>query len=376
MKHWKKLFSLSLACLLAVSATACAQQDQTPTESSLSGDVSQTVPEDNTAKELQKVLEDSEFKGIAYITKNGKVLLSKSTGTSDKTGKNAVNENTLFRIASNSKQFTAAAIMLLVQEGKLSVSKKISTYFPSCSYGSKVTIHQLLCMRSGIPDYITLKDGKLPFAATQNASAAENKKAIEEYILSRELSFKPGVEMEYSNSNYFLLARIVEIVSGMSYEDYLTEKFFKPLQMTQTGFADTFSGELAEEMAVNRQQAYLLYPGMSFGAGSIISNVHDLNLWLNSLTDYPILSKEVVTDMAYSNSNPGDALQYGYGLMIDASGNAFFHTGTLSAYSSMLYVNQVTNTKMILLSNYPGKEIEAVGTGLINYLPLDFEASE
>lgn len=381
----KRLAAALLAAVCALSFTACSGQsdDKNNKNESKSSTLSDDESSDSrsVSEKLSDVLKEYNFSGCAYISKGGQELLSTGRGYADAKGTKEIDQNTVFYIGDISKSFTAGAVMLLIEQGKLSITDRLEKFFPDCAYGKNVILHQLLCMRSGIKDYLgyTDKDGtyhfytsdELPVSISEKAGADENKKAIEKFILESELSFEPDSKTENSNSNYFLLARIVEKVSGMSFEDFVSKNFLEPLKMTRTGFSDSFSGETAEDLKSDESMKHLFRSGATFGCADMVSCASDLVLWEGSLIEGTILSKETVADMYYEHSKNPNGTYYGYGLMTDGTGSVFFYSGGISSFSSMIYADTFTDTRMVLLSNDPDVSIASVGTGLVKTLPED-----
>src|SRR6187455_1847958 len=171
------------------------------------------------------------FNGAALVAKNGIILLNKGFGYRNATEKVTNNEQTIFQLGSVTKQFTSAVILKLQEEKKLSVSDKLSKYFPGYPKGDSITIEQLLTHTSGIFNY------------TNNGTFMENevtKSASREKIMAlfkdKPLDFSPGTGWNYSNSAYSLLGYIIEDVTKMPYEQVVRKYIFTPLQMTHSGF--------------------------------------------------------------------------------------------------------------------------------------------
>ncbi len=182
---------------------------------------------------LNAMLEGTGFSGVVLVTKNVKTVCEAAKGTENKFSNKKITADTKFCIGSVSKQFAAAAILLLRQDGQLSVDDKLSKYFPDYRYGNELTIRHLLDMRSGIREFYDveyiddafteLPTGELRGLITNDNTVEENREILEDWLLRQPLEFEPDTAFEYSNSNYFLLARIVEIVSGQSYNEFLRE---------------------------------------------------------------------------------------------------------------------------------------------------------
>ena len=163
------------------------------------------------------------------VARDGKVLLSHGFGMADLSHDVPITPTTKFRIGSVTKQFTAAAILKLQEEGRLSVNDKLSKFFPDFPRGDEVTIHHLLTHTSGIKSFTSKPD----FMATVTSPATSDQ--MIDSFKNDPFDFDPGEELSYNNSGYFLLGLIIEKVSGKSFNDYLRDTFFEPLGMHDTG---------------------------------------------------------------------------------------------------------------------------------------------
>ena len=242
------------------------------------------------SENLDAIITDNKFRGTVYVKIGNALEYIGTNGFSDKDRHTKNSTDTCFRIASLTKQFTAVAVMQLVEEGKLSLDDTIDKYFPSYKYGKKITVKNLLTMTAGIKDYINkggdtntyaYNESQLEYKVSAENSAKKNKKAVMDWILDQELNFEPDEKYMYSNSAYFLLGDIIEQVSETSYEKYIKENILKPSGMMNTGFEGT------DKLAVGYQDIYdnawTLYPGVGYSATSLISNVPDLLKWVDAL---------------------------------------------------------------------------------------------
>lgn len=169
-------------------------------------------PEKEAAFFFNSLVSSNDAGVAVLVAQNGKILLEKGYGLADREHHVAVTTETKFRICSVSKQFTAAAILKLQEEGKLSVNDKLSKYIPDFPRGDEVTLHHLLTHTSGIPNYTS----KLGFSL-QMTNAIKTEALIESFK-NDPYDFDPGTKWRYDNSGYVLLAYIVEKVSGQTYE--------------------------------------------------------------------------------------------------------------------------------------------------------------
>lgn len=388
----KKMVVISTVCVILFSSLllcACGNNEaersavSTVESSAASAKIDESSAEETKSgltESIAELIEEQDFVGEVYVVQNGEVVFDSGTDLDD----SDCDENTVFKIASNTKQFTAAGILILQQDGKLDVNDKLDQYLPECSFASKVTIHNSLSMRSGIPDYmgytdeygnhLALMEEQLGFRVSKDAEAEENVASIYDFLSQQELSFAPDSQFEYSNSNYFLLAKIIEKVSGQTYEEFLTERIFAPLSMDSTGFTDSYdirNADIAKATQNDPNTEYLNYPGLSFGAGNIMSNAKDLSAWLEELDQHKILSKESADRMMKNDSADDDTMQYGYGLMIDEQNGFVWHTGLIPSFASMTLTSTDGNIRIILLTNEPMNDPTILGTKIFDLFDLE-----
>lgn len=327
------LVIISMLTALVLLLTAC---QSTSTESAQA--IEATDGEDYAAY-IKDKMESLKFSGVVRLSIDGRVYEA-ANGTLSPDSDEAITMSSQFAIGSVSKQFTAAAIMLLRDEGKLSLDNTLQKWYPEYKYGADITIKNMLTMRSGIRDYVNSPDSTEEYYSrydfTETGSAEKNRKATRDWIFSKELDFKPDTQSAYSNSNYFLLGEIIETASGMSYSEYLNEKFFAPLKMTDTGVTDDISGSkrlvppVPEADTADIVSAEVYGKGLGIGDGNIISTAADMDKWMTSLREHTVLSEETVKEMT-ADYSPDGSLHYGYGFCI-GSNNTFWHDGEIDSY--------------------------------------------
>lgn len=337
---------LSLILVFSLFFTASCSKSK-PKENSPKDSINGLV------KKYNKTLNQLQFKGEIYISAKDKLLLNKGVGYADEILKIKNNEKTLFVIASVTKQFTASAIMLLRERGKLSVNDRIIKFFPEYKYGKDITVSDLLRMRSGIPDYLNMKLNSLfpKGYDSYNHSAEENRKYIKKAIFGFKLSFKPASKYEYTNSGYFLLAEIIEKVTKTSYKDFLNKEIFEKSGMSSTGFIDDNlnNKNLAEPHYYKKDDInnYYKVKGMTFGGSDIVSNAEDLNKWANALSANIIINQSSLDIMRSTAENK----DYGCGLYVEK--DCVYHSGNFPPYKSSLFVAlDGSGFSCVALSNY------------------------
>jgi CubicO group peptidase (beta-lactamase class C family) len=298
---------------------------------------------------LSKLVKAKLFSGSVLIARNGKVFLSKGYGEADRE-KHLVNTaQTKFRIASLTKQFTAMAILILQTQGKLNVRDRICTYLSNCPASwQAITIHQLLTHTSGIPDFTRFPD----YLPTQGSPSSPTQTIAR--FKDKPLDFQSGEKFSYSDSGYILLGSIIERASGATYEAFLRDNIFAPLQMVNLGY-DHNNGDLALGY---RDQTNVLadFVDMSipYAAGGLYSTVEDLYRWDRALYTDKLIPKKL-RDMMFTpfampkKGGPG----YGYGWGIGKEGNHLLvsHEGAINGFQSGIYRYPNDKTVIIILGN-------------------------
>lgn len=262
---------------------------------------------------LKQYSEFGQLNGAVLVADEGKIIYEKGFGMANMEWAIPNQPDTRFRIGSVTKQFTAALILQLVEEGKIKLDGKLTDYLPDYrkDTGDKVTIHQLLNHTSGIPSYTGRPDFEKEIMRNPFSVADLVKK-----YSSGDFDFEPGARFSYNNSGYIILGAIIEQITGKSYETVLTERILKPLGMTGTGYDNT--APLLQKRASGYQKrpagyinAAYLDMSLPYAAGSMYSTVDDLYKWDQSLYEDKILSAESKKLMF----TPGQA-NYGYGIRI------------------------------------------------------------
>ena len=291
------------------------------------------------------------FNGTALITYNGETMLHKSYN-------NSFTENSresLFRIGSISKTFTAMIVAQLEKEGKLSFTDPVRKFIPNFVHGD-LTIHHLLSHQSGIPDFLKNKDYLPQILVNEYTN-----EAIVRQFCSDALAFQPGAQFEYSNANYAILSLIAERVLKQTYPAILSQYIFKPLGMSHSYFGDSLNLNPVTGFLYGKPEPR--YPLQNVvGAGGITSTAPDLLKWSHALDGEQLLpiakfGHLIQPKAAYSD---WDA-HYGYGWMIDRymftsskRHKTFYHPGTDFGFYAM-FVKQPANGITIILLNNTGE---------------------
>lgn len=275
------------------------------------------------------------FSGSALIAKDDKVLLHKGYGRINKQKAVPITVDTRFWVASVSKQFTAAAVLKLEQEGKIGLTDSITKYFRNVPKDKDtITIHQLIIHTSGLGQNYAA-DG---IADRDGAVLA---------ILKEPLKGRPGEKFIYSNDNYTLLAAMIEVASGHTYESFLRANLFRPAGMSQTGFWGERPGDGKEQIApmIGEVSAELKEANWGFrGATGISSTSGDLYKWHRALLTDIVLSEKSRQKLFNPYARLGGGGQYAYGWFVSktkdgrdviwARGNEDFgHNAIISRYA-------------------------------------------
>lgn len=334
---------------VVTTAPTTAAPSTAPASSAASG--AQVFAATDDIREKMDKLETINFSGVAYVEKDGVPVASYVRGTlSDGT---PITLDTPMPVGSVSKQFCAAAILLLQQQGKLSVSDPLDKYFPEFAEGAKVTLHHLLCMQSGLTDFFSDSEAAQELAGkiTLDNTDEQNTAVIKEWVFSHSTSVEPDDVYQYNNVNYILLGNIVEQVSGKRYIDFLRESFFTPLGMDHTGSIFELKDKPAWAQAFHYDPEELqpgIEPGLAKGAGDIIATAADMTRWMNMLSSGTILSAESYKAMTTNYS--GD---YGYALGTGI-GDGAGHFGQIGEFTSADYFDPEQRLTVFAVANAGG----------------------
>ncbi|WP_340114765.1 serine hydrolase domain-containing protein [Maribellus mangrovi] len=334
--------------LITATIFACSPKEQQPTETGLQA----------FADSIFKADIDSSFIAGAsvLVAQHGKLLLDKSYGLASIELGVPIPADASFEIGSVTKQFTAAAILKLNQEGKLSLNDDITKYLDFDTKGRKVTINNLLYHTSGIPGYTELPEfGDLSIEQHERDTLL---RVVEKH----DFLFEPGEAMIYCNTGYFLLGLIIEKISEMSYEDYLNEAFFVPLGMDHSYYcsiSEPVTGKVYGYSYSPKglvQKPYLDHT-WPYAAGSLCSTKEDLLTWLEALHGGGVLDESGYELMTTPGTlNDGTPLRYAMGLEhFKLSGNEMIaHAGGINGFLTETRYFPGANLYVVCLVNTTG----------------------
>ena len=365
-----------IAAAFVAAFLGSAAQAQTSDEKSLAASID---------KAAAAAVAAGESPGLEVaVIKGGKPVLVKSYGSANLEQGVPVSNNSVFRIGSVTKQFTAAALLLLAEEGKVSLQDKLSKYYPNFPRANDITLDQMLHHTSGIFNYTAA-----PSFAVDGMVHRSTDEMVE-FIgkLPKTQDFEPGTNWSYSNSAYFILGGVVEKASGESLAKVFKTRFFTPLGMTHSAFDDEteivagrargYSGT-APGKFTNAPFISMSIPG---GAGSIRSTAGDLAKWnaalyggkvlkaasltamltpgkLNSGENTGVAMSKMMTAAGAPASPPSAKHEYGYALFLslDEGHRKIDHGGGIYGFSASLSEFPDDKTTVVVLSNAIGKDV-------------------
>lgn len=337
-------FIILAASCLFVFQSASAQNAAAPSAKEITAKVDEY---------MKAAVEVERFSGSILIARDGQTIISKSYGMANVELDVPNTPNTVFRLASITKQFTAAGVMMLQERGKLNVNDPACKYLTDCPAAwQPITIRQLLTMTGGIPNVAAPDLGpitSLPVSWEQWLAAVKKKP----------LDFVPGEDFKYANGNYTLLGFIIERVSGKSYGEFLQENIFTPLGMKQTGYEDPL------RIIKNRATGYRQLPGdpvtnvpyaemiRLYAAGGIYSTTEDLLLWDKSLYTEKLLMRKSIDEMftPFREMYPGKAYAYGWWTSKKFGRQEIAHGGNLAGFITYIARFPSDRVTVIVLSN-------------------------
>lgn len=317
--------------------------------------------------QFDKIVESNKYLGSIYMKLGNDFEYISSHGAADNTKHIDNSINTRFYVGDVTKQFSAAAVMLLTEKKKLKLDDTLDKFFPDYSYAEKITVEQLLNMTSGIKTYVSHNDitnppsylvNELNEAVKEDNSAEENKELILDWIFEQELAFEPGTRFALSDSNYYLLGEIIEQASGEEYTEFVEKFILKPLGMGSSGFEADKKTAIPYDRGANTQS--LNYKGVGYSSSGMISSVSDLLKWIDGLHNNQLLSSASV-NMMFSNRLTGiknNKKAYGFGA--DLNGKYISSTGRFDAYSAYLIYNIDESEIYIALTNYTASDNKLV----------------
>ncbi|MDT8977726.1 serine hydrolase domain-containing protein [Paenibacillus sp. chi10] len=314
---------------------------------------------------IQSMHERGDFNGSVLVAVQGEVILARGYGFANVELNVPNQRETVYRIGSNSKPITAEAILTLAYQGQLRLEEQLTTYLPEFSQWEHISIEQLLTHRSGIPNLVLLPEfpqfSLLPHTVDELIAT----------FSALPLNFEPGTSFEYANSNYILLGKVIEAISGKSYADYVREYVLLPAGMENTMLEDSTT------IIANRAVGYEVDPKGSLQRASHIdmSNAHAAGGFLSTIDDLYRLNF-AMRSKRWFEQDAGDVSgnmyahhhqPYGYGWFIPSI-PVVFHHGGINGFTSTFVRHLEQNLTVIALSNIVTPNTAALGQKLMDML--------
>lgn len=322
------------------------------------------------------MISEEHFKGVVLATVNNEVIHAKGYGMANDTIKN--NVNTKFHVASITKQFTAAAIMQLVEQNKINLKGSINEFLPAQYRSDKwnvVNIHHLLCHTSGIKDYAVTRDY---YNVVKGFCLGNTVDRMIKEAMAKELDFPPGSTFSYSNIGYTLLGEIIQNTTGEPYHRYLKTNVLDPLEM-RSSFIHTIDYEASSDEAIgyrwdDEQNQHVLDDIVSLPVtepdGNLVTTLNDFLKWTNIYTEneQPILQDQSIKKMTtpYVEADEvgpyGNLDMYGYGLYL--SKELISHSGYIVGFRSHFIVNPKEKIRVFVFANNVSMSPKNVSSGI------------
>jgi CubicO group peptidase (beta-lactamase class C family) len=301
--------------------------------------------------------------GAVLVARGDEVLFQGGYGKSNLELDVPNTPETVFRLGSLTKQFTAAAILQLQDQGRLSVNDTLDRYLPDAPHAGEVTLAQLLSHSSGIPDSLASPGLELRQAHTPDEMIS--------LVAGQPLEFTPGSQYHYCNVCYLMLGRIIEIESGQSYADYMAEHIFQPAGMTATGVDD--ASIIVPHRAAGYNWDGQTYRNAEFvdmsnvgGAGVLYSTVGDMYKWDRALYSDTLLSAAAREAYFTPRVSMGEGESYAFGWVIVATPEHTLaeHSGGVNGFDTFVIRDPATQLYVIVLSNVENPAAVDVAQGL------------
>ena len=319
---------------------------------------------------MTEVAKTGEFSGSVILAQNGKTLLNKGYGYANEEFKVANTPKTVFRIASLSKQLTAAAVLKLEETGKLSTKDPLSKFIPDFPRGNEITVEMLLNHTSGLVDDISGTGMKMDTLMRLKHTPKE----LVDIIKAEKLGYNPGEKFFYSNHGYMLLGYIIETASGTRYDAYLKKNILDPLGIKDIQYDQN------SLVVPNRAEGYKLSKGVKtkadfidmsnpFAAGALLGTTEAYLKWQQSYYSPKILSQaswdKLFGTSVKTNRTPLLDEHYGYGVMtttlplgLQTGGKLIYHTGAVTGFRAFQLHSDSSKLDLVLLSNCESLDLE------------------
>ena len=328
---------------------------------------------------INKNVDEEHFIGVVLAVANGQIIHAKGYGIAQDSIPN--NVNTKFHVASITKQFTAAAIMQLLEQEKINLEESINEFLP-VQYRSDqwngVTIHHLLSQTSGIEDYALTRDY---YNVEKGFCLGNTVDGMIKEAMTKELNFSSGSQFSYSNIGYTLLGQIIENITGEPYDSYMKKHIFEPIGMHNSFIHNTSNYTVAKNEAIgyrwdNEQNNHVLDDIVSLPVtepdGNLVTTLNDVLKWTNMYVEneQSILQNQSIKKMttAYIEADEegpyGGLDMYGYGLYLSKDKALISHTGYIVGFRSHFIVNPKEDIRVFVFANNVSMSPKSVSSGI------------
>ncbi|MDD5496187.1 MAG: serine hydrolase [Candidatus Omnitrophica bacterium] len=305
------------------------------------------------AKVVDEVIKKYNIPGAVVGVWHGRRAWVYAAGLSDIGTKTAMRPDCRFRIASNTKTFTATVVLQLAAKKKLSLDDKLDKFFPRIPNSGRITIRQLLNHTSGIYDFVEDKDFEKAYLADPLRKWTPQEEI--DIVLKHKPDFAPGEKWKYSNSNYTLLGMIIEKVTGSKIESEVSRRIIKPLGLYHTNFPVTpyiggrYSHGYMDDGKGGLKDITKISPSIPWAGGAMISNIYDLKRWLRVLAKGSLIGNAMRKEQQDWVSTGVEGMEFGLGIM-DLKG-FIGHNGEILGFASFMLYSPQRDMTIILFVN-------------------------
>jgi len=310
---------------------------------------------------VERAMEEGPIAGLSVgVARGGRIVYSKGYGFADLENGIQAGPGTVYNVGSITKQFTAAAVLQLAEEGRVNLDAPIGEYLPEVPFrgdeGERVTVRELLDHTAGIRNFTTMKSW---WKAIGMEMTPEE---LADVFADQPLDFPPGTDFSYSNSGYVLLGLLIETVGGQPYGGYLNQHVFVPLKLSRTSYCDS------RKLVKNRARGYQVVDGkfvnasyvdvsQAYAAGGLCSNAADLLRWTRLLSEGALIRRKTYERMARPDTLlDGRRIEYGYGLAVGYldGHRRISHVGGMRGFAGYLADYPDDDLTIVVLTNTEG----------------------
>jgi CubicO group peptidase (beta-lactamase class C family) len=374
------LFPISLSLILLCPTCSGPGSDEVSEPTNQQPLVNQEVVDPRSEAFLQQMVEDEHFSGVALVMSEGRIIHAKGYGRATSEKDNAV--TTALHVASITKQFTAAAILQLVEKGAVDLETSVNEYLPEQYRSPKwdgVKIHHLLSHTSGVPDYAVVRDY---YNVVQGFCLGDTVDGMVKEAMAKDLEFSPGSRFDYSNIGFTLLGLVIENQSGTAYDEYMAANIFQPMGMESSrihviGHVPTANEAEGhrwnEELGAHAPDEVVTLP-VTAPDGGLVTTLTDFVRWtsiymggeqttLSRDSLYAMLTPVLETNEADARGAPQSI---GYGLFL--SDRLISHEGYIVGFRSHFLVDRNTRVLIAVFSNNTTNDPKRISSGLLEIL--------